>query len=241
MTKKLFAVVFLLASLLTFSHAQVATLDNQEQRTDIHFCQTCANSNPATNPAAAVLTTKIVASPSLDGQAREVAVKALAPYANGYWYYDLPVQYVTSQHVVVGFWLYVTAADLKASQAIEFEFQQTSGGVTYNYAFQANFFSGCWKTFDFGTKKWLPSAVCAPTSALKADKWNHIYYSGTRTATSVQIPFIYVNGVKYAINATHPGVKTGKANHFTVAFQLDSKGTMIPYKATLDKWRVQVY
>jgi hypothetical protein len=202
-------------------------------------CGTCGNTGGSGNPATANYSVTGATTPSLDGQSSKFAIAALAPYANAYWWYVNNADYAASKHVAYEFQLYIPASAREASQAVEFEFQQSSGGMTYNFAWQADFSHGVWRNFDFGQKKWVATSVTL--SSLTPDTWHKIRIEGTRTDTVLTNNSITIDGVVNTVNSQFTAPNTGANDKFTNAFQLDSDSAMNPYSVYVDAMKVEIY
>jgi len=202
-------------------------------------CGTCGNTGGSGNGASANYSVADATTPSLDGLSSKFSIQALASYANAYWWYVDSPTYVTSKHVVYEFELYVSSAARDASQAVEFEFQQSSGGMTYNFAWQANFSGGTWRNFDYVHRAWVATTV--PLTELTPDTWHKIRVEGTRTDTTLTNTSISIDGNTHTVNSQFAAANTGGADKFTNAFQLDSDKNMDPYSVYVDSMKVEIY
>lgn len=202
-------------------------------------CGTCGNTGGSGNTSSANYSVTDSATPSIDGLSSKFAIAALNPYANAYWWYVDSPTYVTSKHVAYEFQLYLPTTARDNSQAVEFEFQQSSGGMTYNFAWQADFSHGVWRNFDFLNRAWVATTV--PISMLTPNTWHLIRVEGTRTDTTVTNTSITIDGTAYTVNSQFAAKNTGAADKFTNAFQLDSDSAMDPYSVYVDSMKVEIY
>jgi hypothetical protein len=202
-------------------------------------CGTCGNTGGSSSAASADYSVADAASPSVDGQSSKFAIAATNPYANAYWWYVDSATYATSRHVAYEFKLYIPSSARDASQAVEFEFQQSSGGMTYNFAWQANFSRGVWRNFDYANRTWVATSV--PLTMLTPDTWHLIRVEGSRDDTTVTNTSITIDGVEHTVNSHFTAKNTGFGDRFTNAFQLDSNGAMDPYSVYVDSMKVEVY
>jgi len=202
-------------------------------------CGTCGNTGGSGNPASAIYSVSDATTPSIDGHSSKFSIAAQDPYADAYWWYVDSPTYASSKHVAYEFQLYMPASARDASQAVEFEFQQTSGGMTFNFAWQADFSRGIWRNFDYLNRAWVGTSV--PLTMLTPDTWHLIRVEGTRDGTTVTNTSITVDGVAYTVNSKFTAKNTGAANKFTNAFQLDSDGAKDPYAVYVDKMKVEIY
>ena len=202
-------------------------------------CGTCGNTGGSGNTSSANYSVADASTPSLDGLSSKFAIQALNPYANAYWWYVDSPTYATSKHVAYEFQLYISSSARQASQAVEFEFQQTSGGMTFNYAWQADFSHGVWRNFDYLNRAWVATTV--PLTMLTPDTWHLIRVEGTRDDTTVTNTSITIDGVTHTVNSHFAAKNTGTADKFTNAFQLDSDSAMDPYSVYVDSMKVEIY
>jgi hypothetical protein len=202
-------------------------------------CGTCGNTGGSGNPSSANYSVLDAATPSVDGLSSKFSIQALSPYANAYWWYVDSPTYATSKHVAYEFQMYISSGARDASQAVEFEFQQSSGGMTYNFAWQADFSHGVWRNFDFVNRAWVATSV--PLTMLTPDTWHLIRVEGTRDDTTVTNTSITIDGTAHTVNSHFAAKNTGAADKFTNAFQLDSDSAMHPYSVYVDKMKVEIY
>jgi hypothetical protein len=202
-------------------------------------CGTCGNTGGSSNTSSANYSIVDAGSPSLDGNSLQFSIQALNPYANGYWWYKGSATYASSRHMAYEFQLYIPSAAREASQAVEFEFQQSSGGMTFNFAWQANFSRGVWRNFDYANRTWVATNV--PLNMLTPDAWHLIRVEGTRTDSTVTNTSITIDGVTHTVNSQFAAKNTGARDQFTNAFQLDSNSAMDPYSVYVDSMKVEIY
>jgi hypothetical protein len=202
-------------------------------------CGTCGNTGGSGNAATANYSVVDTTTPSLDGDSSKFSIAALDPYANAYWWYVDSPTYASSTHVAYEFELYIPSAARDASQAVEFEFQQSSGGMTYNFAWQANFGGGYWRNFDYVSKAWVATTVSL--SELTPDTWHLVRVEGTRTDSTLTNTSITIDGNTHTVNSQFAAANTGFSDKFTNAFQLDSDKNMDPYSVYVDKMKVEIY
>src|SRR3954468_4738423 len=202
-------------------------------------CGTCGNTGGSGNTSSANYSVVDSSTPSIDGDSSKFSIQALNPYANAYWWYVDSPTYATSKHVAYEFQLYISSGARDASQAVEFEYQQSSGGMTYNFAWQADFSHGVWRNFDFANRAWVATSV--PLTMLTPDTWHLIRVEGTRDDTTVTNTSITIDCTAHAVNSHFAAKNTGAADKFTNAFQLDSDSAMHPYSVYVDKMKVEIY
>jgi len=212
---------------------------NLQESTDWTTCGTCGNQKGTTGEASYNMVRGLTA-PAIDGSATsaEFSIGGSNPYTNGYWYLSNTPAKTPLKILVYDFYVYVPEASATAPQAIEFECQHTVNGYTYNYAWQADYASHSWRTFDFINRVWVSSVI--PFAGFTPGTWHHItaqyHASGTYTVHAA----LTVDGAKTVVNIVHPAKYTGQTwDSFTNAFQLDLNGKPTAFQVYIDKMTVE--
>jgi hypothetical protein len=226
--KLLLAVLCLSVSL--FGQSPVI-LDNLEEQIFL-TCGNCGNTGSA--GAAATFTKQNTNEISRDGVAALFSVSAVgAPYANAYWY-QKRVGTVAATHFEYEFDLWVPGSAATASNAIEFEVQQSLAGNTYCYAWQA-LFNGTktWRYFDKVNRRWIDSKI--PVT-LAQDIWHHVKMEFARTADNrTGFTAITVDGKRSLVGVTEAAKPALTKDYLSNAFQLDTNKYGAPYAVVMDK------
>ena len=129
--------------------------------------------------------------------------------------------------------VYFWVKDASVSQALEFDINQFTGGLSFIWGHECRIAGGHeWDVYDNVHKKWVPTGVpCNPVSGA----WNHLVISVQRTSNN-QLLFksITLNGNTATLNHYEaPG--TTSWNGVTINYQLDGNGAGTPYSVFLDK------
>lgn len=214
-------------------------LYNLQESSDWTTCGTCGNQKGTIGEATYNMIRGLTA-PAIDGSATsaEFSIGGSNPYTNGYWYLSNTPAKAPLKILVYDFYLYVPEASATAPQALEFECQHTVNGYTYNYAWQADYASHSWRTFDFINRVWVPSGITF--AGFTPGTWHHIvaqyHASGTYTVHAA----LTVDGAKSVLNIIHPAKYTGQTwDSFTNAFQLDLNGKPTAFQVYIDKMTVE--
>jgi hypothetical protein len=213
-------------------------IDNVQDSTSWLTCGACGN-NGGTGPVATFAFTPGIATPSESGRATNFSIAANVAFTNAYWYRQQPVINSQINALTYQFDLYIPNGMQTAPQAIEFECQQTVGGWVYNFAWQAEYHGGVWRTFDYGLQQWQSANVAF--TPFTPGAWHHILveYHNDTTSHTVFHDAITVDGVRTVVGITHNAFFSGATkNQFTNAFQLDSNSTATPYNVYVDKMRI---
>jgi len=157
------------------------------------------------------------------------SAKGAAPYNNGYFYKVIAGNFAASTLYTYGLdFMFPTAADLAASQGIEFEIQLNIGSKIYNMAWQADFLgSKLWRTFDYNLSDWEPTsiAIVPPVPGVFTSVQGKFLCDGAGNTTHLTFT---VDGVEYPVNVTRPATAKVESNYLHAAFQLDSNGLTPP-------------
>ena len=129
-----------------------------EESSDWETCGNCGNTG-GSGSLATFSMIRGIGTPNLDGSSTKFQVGGSHPFKNAYWYIKryssaptTPLKYLKYE-----FYVYVPSGYGNAPQAIEFECQQKVGGYLYNFAWQANYASHSWRTYDFVKHEWQSS------------------------------------------------------------------------------------
>lgn len=159
-----------------------------------------------------------------------------APYADGYWYmnlgsYDSMIEFSYALEI-----MFPTAQDLANCQAVEFELQQSVGGLIFNMAWQADLKgSGNWRYFTYtntSSADWHQPSPAIPvnTSLFAPGQYVSIVANFRRdpAANTMTHVSLSINGTVYAVNVTQPATSQPESDYVHAAFQLDCSGASTP-------------
>ena len=236
--------VFLLVLISNVLIAQVpaapsgsTTWTRIEESSDWNTCGNCGNTS-GTGSTATYSMERGITSPNVDGSATKFSIGGSYPFKNAYWFNkhysgtpSTPLVYLKYQ-----FSIYISAAYERAPQAIEFECQQKAQGHLYNFAWQADYASHMWRTYNFAMKRWESSGVSF--ADLSPGKW-HTIVAEFHTANKEAIhDAITVDGVRHVVNIHHPARVWNSGHYLSNAFQLDLNGSATDYHVYVDAMKV---
>jgi hypothetical protein len=206
------------------------TISNIDQMTGWQSCTVCAGAG-GNGPVAPFSITQFISSPSMDGQSAHFWIGGSTPYSDALWWKQLGAQ-AGATHFVYDVYFYYKNAN--APQALEFDVNQSVGGIKYIFGTQCDIRgSHQWDVWDGAAKKWVPTGIACP--APPTYTWNHLtlefYRSGYNQGTFVSVT---LNGVKSYINRTYNQIASG-ASELNIAFQMDGNGSQVDYDVWLDK------
>jgi hypothetical protein len=212
-------------------------LDNVQNTRNWLTCGSCGNSG-GTGPTATYSFTPGMASPSEDGVATQFSIVPTVAYTNAYFYQEHTPVSAPMAALTYEFDLYISQGMETAPQAFEFECQQDINGWVYNFAWQADYGGGFWRTFDYGLKRWDSTPISF--AGFTPGTWHHILaeYHNDLTAHMVYHDALTVDGTRYLVNMTHNAFESGASDQFTNAVQLDANSTATRYSVYVDKVRI---
>ena len=229
---KTFVKIFLVALVLAFLSVGTlasTTISNIDQRSGWLTCSTCGGKSGSTAAAPHTLT-QGVNSPSLDGASANFWLGGSTPYADVIWWNRLGAN-DSASHFVYDLNFYVKSPS--AAQALEFDVNQTVGGVWYVFGTEWNYRQyGQWRVWDTRNAKWILTGI--PCQLPKAYTWNHVTLEFQRTNGMAKFISVTFNGVKSYINrAYYP--KAGSGSQISVAVQLDGNYLQTDFSLYVDK------
>jgi len=220
----------------TTAGANSTVIDNIQSNTWL-TCGNCGNTG-ATGPTAPYSFTLNIASPSEDNAATQFSLAAVTPFTNGFFYQQHGAVKSQLNALSYEFDLYIPTGMENAPQAIEFQCQQTLDGYVYNFAWQADYPTNVWRTFDYASTTWQPTSI--PLQRFTPGTWHHIvaeYHNDTVNHLTVH-DALTVDGVRFTAGITHNAPLTGGSNQFSNAFQLDSNSVPAAYSVYVDKMKI---
>jgi hypothetical protein len=129
--------------------------------------------------------------------------------------------------------VYFWVKDASVSQALEFDINQFTGGLSFIWGHECRIAGGHeWDIYDNVNKKWMPTGVpCNPVGGA----WNHLIISVQRTSSN-QLLYrsITLNGKTATLNHYEAPGKTSWSG-VTINYQLDGNRYGTPYTVYIDK------
>ncbi len=171
-------------------------------------------------------------SPTLDGStsAKFSLEGATHPYSNAlYW---IPLgggNNVT--HFTYDLYFYVDNSD--ASQALEFDVNQTFGGTRWTWGSECNFDADQkWDIWNDAGGLWAPTDV--PCTHFPSNTWVHIIWTLERVGNQVHYISLQVNDQTYDVDTYYTAQSNWYADEIDIAFQMDGNWEQQPYNVWLD-------
>ncbi len=193
-------------------------------------CTVCAGIN-ARGPVALYSMTEGVSSPSMDGNSAHFWLGGHTPYSAAIWDKQLGGNN-NLHHFLYDLYFYVK--DPGASQALEFDVNQSTDNLKYIFGTQCDYKGRGhqWDVWDTAGKKWIPTGVPCPVPG--ANTWHHLTWEFERTSDQrAHFVSMTFDGVAHPINMYF---KPKPMNVFevNVAFQMDGDYAQHNYDVWLD-------
>jgi hypothetical protein len=170
-----------------------------------------------------------VSSPTLGAKSAEYKISGSAPYGAALWWKQLGAD--SSAHNFQ-YDVYYYLKNPTASQALEFDVNQSLSGHRFVFGTQCNIAAHTYDVWSVSTH-WIHTGIAC--SVPKAYVWNHITLEFQRTSSNkVMFVSVSINGSKHYINRTFSPESSG-AKELNVAFQMDGRHTLTAYQTWLEK------
>jgi hypothetical protein len=178
-------------------------------------------------------------SPALSGEnSAEFSLEGgTQPYSNAlYW---MPLgggNNVT--HFTYDLWFYVN--DGAATQALEFDVNQTFGGTRWTWGSECNFNAdGKWDIWNDSGGIWVPTSV--PCTHFPSNTWIHLIWTLERVGNQVHYITLNVADETYSVDTYFTAQSNWYADEIDVAFQMDGNYEQEPYNVWLDQVTLDAY
>jgi hypothetical protein len=135
--------------------------------------------------------------------------------------------------------LYFYIDNPNASQALEFDINQTFGGNRWVWGSECSFdASGKWDIWD-DINGWKPTSIdCKP---FPANTWIHLVWTVERVGNQVHYISLTVGDQTYNVDTYYPNQPDWTLEEIDVAFQMDGNYAEQPYNVWLDKVNLTAY
>jgi hypothetical protein len=206
---------------------------NLDQLTGWASCDSCAGRG-GSGPSAPYSMTINQASPSMDGKSAVFFLGGTTPYSAALWWKQLGGNSSVRNFV---YDLYFYVKDPNASQALEFDVNQSLNGQKFIFGTQCDYKDHKdWDVWDTAGHAWIKTGI--PCVTPQAYTWNHLVLEFQRT-TGNKASFIAItlNGKKNYVNRSYYP-QSANAYELNAAFQMDGNGSMTDYSVWLDKVRL---
>jgi hypothetical protein len=229
------SVIFLLSVaglFITASPAFAGTYSNIENMGGWSTCSTCAGPN-GSGPNVPHSVNYWVSSPSLDGSSAQFSISGSTSFADAIWWKELGGNDGVS-HFTYDLYFYIK--NPAASEALEFDMNQTAGGRHYTFGTQCGInYDKEWDVWDTADGGWRKTGIGC---SVKAYAWNHLTWQFYRANGQIHFVSVTLNGVTHYVNRTY-GSRARSGSEINNAFQMDETGSHTAYSVWLDKVTVK--
>ncbi|ABF40893.1 hypothetical protein Acid345_1892 [Candidatus Koribacter versatilis Ellin345] len=190
-------------------------------------CSVCAGAGGAGATIPHSMTQGIT-SPTLGSRSAQFSVGGSSSYGAALWWKQLGASSTAHNFQYdVDYYL----KNPSASQALEFDVNQSVGGKKFVFGTQCNIAAHTYDVWSAATH-WIHTGIsCARPAAYK---WNHITLEFQRTSgNNVKFVSVTINGSKHYINRIY-APKASSVSELNVAFQMDGNKSMTDYNAWLE-------
>ena len=169
-------------------------------------------------------------SPSMDGKSAKFSMGGPTQYSNMLYFNPIAGGNNVS-HFTYDLYFYIDNPN--ASQALEFDLNQTFGGNRWVWGSECNFNgSGKWDIWD-DVNGWKPTIYdCKP---FPANTWIHLVWNVERVGNQVHYISLTVGDQTYNVDTYYPNQPDWTLEEIDVAFQMDGNSRQEPYNVWLDQ------
>jgi hypothetical protein len=168
--------------------------------------------------------------PAMDGQSAKFSMGGPTAYSN-MLYFNAIAGGNNVSHFTYDLYFYIDNPN--ASQALEFDINQTFGGNRWVWGSECNFNgSGKWDIWNDLTG-WQPTIYDCPP--FPANTWIHLVWNVERVGNQVHYISLTVGDQTYNVDTYYPNQPDWTLEEIDVAFQMDGNYKQEPYNVWLDK------
>ncbi len=168
--------------------------------------------------------------PSLGGNSTVYFLGGSAPYSNALWWRTLSS---SSSPTHFTYDVYFNIDDSSAPEALEFDLNQSYGGVRYTWGTECSYRNtGMWDVWDPRNEKWVTTAV--PCKQVSANAWHHLVWQFEKANGGVHYISVQIDGTTSTVDKYFSPQQNWNTLETNVAFQMDGDFRQTPYKVWLD-------
>lgn len=199
-----------------------------DQMTGWQHCDSCAGIG-GNGPQTPYSMTQFISSPSIDGKSAVYWLGGTTPYSNALWWKQLGGN-DAYKHFVYDLQFFIK--NLPAAQSLEFDVNQSAGGLKYIFGTECNLVNGKgWRVWDTKNKAWITTGA---SCSIKANAWNHLTWEFERVGSQTHFIAVTLNGYRQSINRYYYA-QSSSVHEINVAFQMDGNYNQTDYSVWLDK------
>jgi hypothetical protein len=153
------------------------------------------------------------------------------PYSNALYWVPLGGGANVS-HFAFDLWFYIDNG--QATQALEFDVNQTFGGTRWTWGSECNFDAdGMWDIWNDAGNVWVPTN--APCPHFPSNTWIHLIWTVERVGNQVHYITLQVADQTFNIDTYFTAQSNWFADEIDIAFQMDGNWEQEPYNVWLDQ------
>jgi hypothetical protein len=123
--------------------------------------------------------------------------------------------------------------DASAPEALEFDVNQSYGGVRYTWGSECSFKNTHkWDVWNPQAEAWAPTS--APCTQMTSMQWHHLQWQFERINNQVHYISLTVDNTSYPIDIYLNPQPNWNMEDFDIAFQMDGDYKQTPYNVWLD-------
>jgi hypothetical protein len=174
--------------------------------------------------------------PAMDGKSAKFTMGGPTAYSN-MLYFNPVAGGDNVSHFIYDLYFYIDNPN--ASQALEFDINQTFGGNRWVWGSECSFNdSRKWDIWD-DVNGWKPTIYdCKP---FPANTWIHLVWNVERVGNQVHYISLTVGDQTYNIDTYYPNQPDWTVEEIDVAFQMDGNYKQEPYNVWLDQVKLTAY
>ena len=175
-------------------------------------------------------------SPAMDGKSAKFSMGGPTAYSN-MLYFNAVAGGDSVSHFIYDLYFYID--NPTASQALEFDINQTFGGNRWVWGSECSFdASKKWDIWD-DINGWKPTTIdCKP---FPANTWIHLVWNVERVGNQVHYISLTVGDQTYNVDTYYPNQPDWTLEEIDVAFQMDGNYAQQPYNVWLDQVKLTAY
>jgi len=169
--------------------------------------------------------------PSLSGKASQFTLGGKTAYSNALWWKSFgPNRQPT--HFVYDLYFYMD--DPNSPEALEFDMNQSFGGVRYTWGTECSYRNtGHWDIWNPEAERWETTSVSCPV--VSANTWHHLTWTVERVNDQVHYISVALDDHVSKVEKYYNPQPNYRGSELNVAFQMDGDYRQDPYSVWLDK------
>lgn len=201
-----------------------------DQITGWESCDKCAGPG-GDGPSTPYSMSQFRTTPAIDGSSAEFWIGGDTPYSQALWWKQLGAR-DGATNFVYELSFYMTNPG--ASQALEFDVNQSVNGKKYIFGTECNLKeTRSWRVWDGATDKWYDTGIACPVP--QAYTWNHLAWEFQRTGDGkMRFVSVTLNGKKSYVNRYY-NPDPSSVRELNVAVQLDGDHKQTDHSVWVDK------